>query len=193
MDSHIEREIKLHYTSHDNARLAVEQLEGTLLRDRRLQDDYLLDLPGGDLKHRGCTLRVRIEKKNTIDKSTSDTATLTFKGPPLPDVMKVREELETTINDGELFLRILLKAGWNVSFRYQKYRKEFQKDDVVIAIDETPVGTYIELEGKEITITHLARTLGRTTDDYVIASYRQLYVDHCRKTNIPIGNMVFSS
>ena len=193
MDSHIEREIKLHYTSHDNARLAVEQLEGTLLRDRRLQDDYLLDLPGGDLKHRGCTLRVRIEKKNTIDKSTSATATLTFKGPPLPDVMKVREELETTINDGELFLRILLKAGWNVSFRYQKYRKEFQKDDVVIAIDETPVGTYIELEGKEITITHLARTLGRTTDDYVIASYRQLYVDHCRKTNIPIGNMVFSS
>jgi len=193
MNSHIEREIKLHYTSHDNARLAVEQLEGTLLRDRRLQDDYLLDLPGDDLKHRGCTLRVRIEKKNTIEKSTSDTATLTFKGPPLPDVMKVREELETTINDGELFLRILLKAGWNVSFRYQKYRKEFQKDDVVIAIDETPVGTYIELEGKESTITHLARNLGRTTDDYVIASYRQLYVDHCRKTNIPIGNMVFSS
>ena len=107
--------------------------------------------------------------------------------------MKVREELETTINDGELFLRILLKAGWNVSFRYQKYRKEFQKDDVVIAVDETPVGTYIELEGKESTITHLARTLGRTSDDYVIASYRQLYVDHCRKTNTPIGNMVFSS
>ena len=61
MDSHIEREIKLHYTSHDNARLAVEKLEGILLRDRRLQDDYLLDLPNGDLKHRGCTLLVRIE------------------------------------------------------------------------------------------------------------------------------------
>ena len=193
MSSHIEREIKLHYTSHDNARLAVEKLEGILLRDRRLQDDYLLDLPGGNLKHRGCTLRVRIEKHNTIDNSSSDNASLTFKGPPLPDVMKVREELETTINDGELFLRILLKAGWNVSFRYQKYRKEFQKDDVVIAVDETPVGTYIELEGKESTITHLARTLGRTSDDYVIASYRQLYVDHCRKTNTPIGNMVFSS
>ena len=50
MDSHIEREIKLHYTSHDNACLAVERLKGTLLRDRRLQDDYLLDLPDGDLK-----------------------------------------------------------------------------------------------------------------------------------------------
>ena len=193
MDSHIEREIKLHYTSHDNACLAVERLEGTLLRDRRLQDDYLLDLPDGDLKHRGCTLRVRIEKQSTIDKETSNRATLTFKGPRLPDAMKVREELETTINNGELFLRILLKAGWNVSFRYQKYRKEFQKDDVVIAIDETPVGTYIELEGKESTITHLARTLGRTTDDYVIASYRQLYVEHCTKTNKSIGNMVFGS
>ena len=193
MDSHIEREIKLHYTSHDNARLAVEKLEGTLLRDRRLQDDYLLDLPNGNLKHRGCTLRVRIEKHDPIDKPTSDSATLTFKGPPLPDIMKVREELETTISNGELLLRILLKSGWNVSFRYQKYRKEFQKDDVVIAIDETPVGTFIELEGKETTITRLARTLGHTTDDYVIASYRQLYVEHCIKTNKPIGNMVFSS
>ena len=94
MSSHIEREIKLHYTSHDNARLAVEQLEGTLLRDRRLQDDYLLDLPGGNLKHRGCTLRVRIEKHNTIDNSSSDNASLTFKAvsythltlPPTPYV-----------------------------------------------------------------------------------------------------------
>lgn len=193
MDSHIEREIKLHYTSHDNARLAVERLEGTLLRNRRLQDDYLLDLPNGDLKQRGCTLRVRIETPDTIDKSTSNSSTLTFKGPNLPDVMKVREELETTVHNGELLLRILLKAGWSVSFRYQKYRKEFQKDDVVIAIDETPVGTFIELEGKERTITRLAHTLGRTTDDYVIASYRQLYVEHCTKAAKPIGNMVFSS
>mgnify|MGYP001177104111 CR=1 FL=1 len=192
MNSHIEREIKLNYPSHDEARLAVKRLNGTLLRARRLQDDYILDLPNGDLKHRGCTFRLRLEKPDGTNNSTFDSATLTFKGPPIPDVMKVREELETTIDNGELFLRILLKAGWKVSFRYQKYRKEFQKDDVVIAIDETPVGTFVELEGDEHTITKLAHELGRKTDDYVIASYRQLYIEHCAKANKPIGNMVFS-
>ena len=150
----------------------------------------VVQLPGGEIQP---AMKSGLIDAAEFNNPTSDSATLTFKGPPLPDIMKVREELETTISNGELLLRILLKSGWNVSFRYQKYRKEFQKDDVVIAIDETPVGTFIELEGKETTITRLARTLGHTTDDYVIASYRQLYVEHCIKTNKPIGNMVFSS
>ena len=193
MNSLIEREIKLRYTTCNEARLAVDGLEGSPLRDRRLQDDYLLDLPNGELQHQGCALRVRIEKSDITNKSIYETTTVTFKGPPLPDVMKVREELETTVGNGKLFLRILVKAGWNVWFRYQKYREEFKRDDVVIAIDETPVGAFVELEGNELTIRSLASALGRTTDDYIIASYRQLYVEHCTNTNKPIENMVFNS
>ena len=193
MNTHIEREIKLRYTTCNEARLAVDGLEGSPLRDRRLQDDYLLDLPNDELKHHDCTLRVRIEKTDRADKSTFETTTVTFKGPPLPGIMKVREELETTVGNGKLFLRILMKAGWNVWFRYQKYREEFKRDDVVIAIDETPVGAFVELEGNELTIRSLASALGRTTDDYIIGSYRQLYVEHCINTNKPIENMVFNS
>jgi adenylate cyclase class 2 len=193
MNTLIEREIKLRYTTCNEARLAVDGLEGSPLRDRRLQDDYLLDLPNGELQHQGCALRVRIEKSDITNKSIYETTTVTFKGPPLPDVMKVREELETTVGNGKLFLRILVKAGWSVWFRYQKYREEFKRDDVVIAIDETPVGAFVELEGNELTIRNLASALGRTTDDYIIASYRQLYVEHCINTNKPIENMVFNS
>ncbi len=193
MNTLIEREIKLRYTTCNEARVAVNGLEGSPFRDRRLQDDYLLDLPNGELQHQGCALRVRIEKSDSTNTSTYETTTVTFKGPPLPDVMKVREELETTVGNGKLFLRILVKAGWNVWFRYQKYREEFKRDDVVIAIDETPVGAFVELEGSELTIRSLASALGRTTDDYIIASYRQLYVEHCTNTNKPIENMVFNS
>ena len=193
MNTLIEREIKLRYTTCNEARLAVDGLEGSPLRDRRLQDDYLLDLPNGELQHQGCALRVRIEKSDITNKSIYETTTVTFKGPPLPDVMKVREELETTVGNGKLFLRILVKAGWSVWFRYQKYREEFKRDDVVIAIDETPVGAFVELEGNELTIRNLASALGRTTDDYIIASYRQLYVEHCINTNKPMENMVFNS
>ena len=102
MNTHIEREIKLRYPTCNAARLAVDGLEGSPLRDRRLQDDYLLDLPNGELQHQGCALRVRIEKSDITNKSIYETTTVTFKGPPLPDVMKVREELETTVGNGKL-------------------------------------------------------------------------------------------
>ena len=65
-----------------------------------------------------------------------------FKGPVQPSAMNLREELETVAGDGTLLLRLLEELGFHVWFRYQKYREEFVLDDVIVAIDETPVGTY---------------------------------------------------
>ena len=39
--------------------------------------------------------------------------------------MKVREELETLVGDGEVLLRVLEELGLHVWFRYEKYREEF--------------------------------------------------------------------
>ncbi len=188
----IEREIKLRYDTRDAARAAVDGLRASPLRGRRLQDDRLLDLPDGDLRDRRCTLRIRIESP-VEGKSVAATAaaTVTFKGPPLPDVMKVREEIETAVGDGNLLLRIFEKAGWQVWFRYQKYREEFAQVGVVIAIDETPIGTFVELEGDERGVARLAAALGRTTDHYIVGSYRSLYIEHCSSTGRSVSHMVF--
>ncbi len=74
---------------------------------------------------------------------------LTFKGPVQPGVMKIREELETVVGDGEILLRVLKELGLHVWFRYEKYREEFAHEDVIVAIDETPVGIFVEIEGSE--------------------------------------------
>ncbi len=63
-------------------------------------------------------------------------------------------------------------------FRYQKYREELSLDGLVIAIDETPIGTFVELEGEEAAIASVAGRLGRTAADYVLASYRSLFLEH---------------
>jgi adenylate cyclase class 2 len=106
--------------------------------------------------------------------------------------MKLREELETVVGDGTLLLQLLERLGYEVWFRYQKYREEFAIDDVVVAVDETPIGVYVELEGSERGIAATAETLGRRPSDYVLESYRGLYVRHCQDAGVPVTNMVFS-
>ena len=63
--------------------------------------------------------------------------------------MKVREEIETVVGDGEMLLRVFEELGLHVWFRYEKYREEFAHEDVIVAVDETPVGMFVEIEGGE--------------------------------------------
>lgn len=182
----VEREVKLAFASADEARAAVASLGASPVRSRRLQDDRLLDAPDGRLRSAGITLRVRVE-------GDRDTATVTLKGPAEADLMKVREEIETGVVDGMLLLRMLERLGFVIWFRYQKFRAEFARDGVVIAVDETPVATFVELEGDRGGITRLAAALGRTPDDYIVDSYRQLFVRHCRARGLPAAEMMFSN
>ena len=164
--SPVEREVKLSFESAERARQALTGLGATLLRSRRLQDDRLLDTRDGDLKRRRCALRVRME---------GEESRLTFKGPVQPGPVKIREELETPIGDGTLVLRLLGELGYLPWFRYQKYREEYALPGLVAAIDETPIGVYVELEGTQAAIEETAAHLERTRTDYVLESYFTLF------------------
>lgn len=188
MSERLEREIKLSFESAAAAREAVAALGAVPLRARRLQDDRLLDTGAGRLRADWCTLRVRIESPES---GSEDVATLTFKGPPRPDVMKVREELETGVVDGNVLLLVLARAGFDVWFRYQKYREEFECDGTIVAIDETPCGVFVELEGTEEGVTRLARALGRAPGDYITASYRRVWESACAARGRSPGDMIF--
>ena len=182
MTNPVEREIKLRFDSPEAARAAVEAIGATLVRTRRLQDDRLLDSADGRLRRKACALRVRTE---------NGVATLAFKDTPQQDSMKVREELETGVTDGSLLLRVFEKLGLNLSFHYQKYREEFECGSIVVAIDETPLGTFVELEGDEDGITELALALERTPEDYIVDSYRALFEKHCEKRGLSTTHMIY--
>jgi len=182
MPTTLEREIKLLFPSAEAAREAVAAIGATPIRGRRLQDDYLLDDADSQLRERRCVLRVRLD---------SGKGVLTFKGPVQPSAMKLREELETMAADGLLLIRILEELGFTVWFRYQKYREEFAIDDVIIAVDETPVGSFIEIEGGDQGIAEAAEALGRGPRDYVVDSYRTLYMQYCQAAGIMSTEMLF--
>ena len=180
----VEREIKLAYASADEARAAILAGGATPLRGRRLQEDALLDTDDEQLRRRRCVLRIRTE---------NGRSRLTFKGPVQPSAMKLREEVETVVGDGEVLRRVLEELGLHVWFRYEKYREEFCHDDVIVAIDETPVGVFVEIEGSEQGITEMTGLLGRSPSEYVLDSYRGLFLAHRERFGIPGGDMVFAS
>lgn len=105
--------------------------------------------------------------------------------------MKLREERETVAADGETLLCILDQLGFRPWFRYQKYREEFGWRDAVIALDETPIGVFVEIEGGEQTIVEAAAALGRSPSDYIVHSYRTLFVQHCEASGLECRDMVF--
>ncbi|MEP6915739.1 MAG: class IV adenylate cyclase [Acidobacteriota bacterium] len=178
----LEREIKLRFESADAARKAVLAAGGTPLLGRRLQEDCLLDTDDEQLRQKRCVLRVRNE---------NGKSRLTFKGPVQPSVMKLREELETVLGDGEVLLRVFAELGLHVWFRYQKYREEFSHEDVIVAVDETPVGVYVEIEGSEQGIAAMSVALGRCPGDYIVDSYRAVFLQRREELGLTTSDMVF--
>jgi len=180
----LEREIKLRFDSADLARRHVlsPAIGATPLRSRRLQEDCLLDTTDHQLLERRSALRMRSENGKSL---------LTFKGPVQPGAMKLREEHETVVADGAVLLTILAELGLRVWFRYEKYREEFSAQEIVIAIDETPIGVFVEIEGSEQHIRSAAQALGKMPDDFVTASYRSLYLEYCREQGQLPADMLF--
>jgi adenylate cyclase class 2 len=178
----LEREVKLRFDNPEQARAAILAAGATPLRCRRLQEDALLDTDDESLRRRRCVLRIRTEAGKSL---------LTFKGPVQPGHMKLRVEFETVVSDGEVLQRVFEELGLHVWFRYEKYREEFAAEDVTIALDETPVGTFVEIEGGEQAIFAMTEALGRTTADFILDSYRGLFIQHREKYGTGNTNMVF--
>lgn len=161
-----EREIKLEFADAPDARAAIDATGATLLRDRRLQRDTIFDTPDGRLRAAGRVLRLRDD---------GGLAFLTIKGPAEVGQMKVREEQETAVADASVLAATFEVLGLAPCFRYEKYRTEFALHGTVVALDETPVGVFVEIEGEEAAILAATRALGRTPADFLRESYRALF------------------
>ena len=175
----IEREIKLAFSSAAEARVALVAAGAAPHAPRRLQDDALYDNDAKALFAGSSALRLRRD---------GGRAVLTFKGPVQAGPMKTREEIESAVDDGDAVAAVLTALGFRPWFRYQKYREELRAPGVVVAIDETPAGVFVEIEGDAPGITALAEKLGRGPDDYILDSYRAIWV---RAKGPDAGDMVF--
>ena len=110
----------------------------------------------------------------------------------------MREEIEVEVAEANNLTRIFEGLGMSGWFRYEKYRTTFQLPSskawargLLIELDETPIGTYVELEGPAEAIDRAAEELGFSKRDYVLKSYLALYIQECRRKGEQPRHMVF--
>jgi adenylate cyclase class 2 len=115
-------------------------------------------------------------------------AVITYKGPKrVIRGVKSRLEIEFDTEDAGAAGGLFLHLGYRPIFRYQKYREVYARGRVKIMLDETPIGTFIEIEGRLSDINRAATALGFETGEYISESYADLFV-----ASGGDGDMVFS-
>ena len=178
-----EIEVKFRIAKIDGLEDRLRNIGATPTQPREFEDNQLYDFPDFSLKTRGAMLRLRLQESGAV---------LTYKdGGRVESGAKVRDEIETTLGDGPTTALILAKMGMRPLFRYQKYRTTYSSADLLITIDETPIGNFFELEGPKARIDEVAARLGYTTSDYIVKSYFALYLEQQTERGLPVRDMLF--
>ena len=183
----LEIEVKLACDDVDRLRNAGYELK--LEKPRHFEDNWLLDFPDESLFKQGAALRVR---------SVNGRGTVTYKGvvkETHESRLKVREEIETNVTDPQRMIELFERLGFRRSFRYQKYRTGYsvthQNTAFKVVLDETPMGTFIEIEGDEADVLKALDAAGFSTDDIIKQSYPELQEARCRARGVPLEDLVF--
>lgn len=189
MTEPLEIEVKLRMVSAGEARRRIESAGGRVIRDRHFEDNRIFDNPQRTLSARGALLRVR--------STTDGGGRLTYKEKlgegeePAGFRAKVRREWEAEAQPPETAAQILAMTGFQVIYRYQKYRTVFRLEECAVELDETPIGCFVEIEGPRARILRVAELLGVTVEEFITEDYRSLHLAWLEERGLPPGDMVF--
>lgn len=191
-------EIELKFPVSDPTALQsrLPKLGFSLDTPRTFEYNVLYDTIDRDLRARQQILRLR--QYGTL-------CTLTHKRPPdAQDPFdttryKVRIETETAVSEGPALASILEQLGYIPVFTYEKYRTEWSNSacqgneiTVHLVLDETPIGTYAELEGPTLWIDQTLANLNIDPATCLTDSYGKLFLDWKASTGNPAENLTFA-
>jgi adenylate cyclase class IV len=198
MKTNREIEVKLPV---DDVRELVRRMRqiGARNHGRVLEQNTLYDTPASDFRLRGRLLRLRIE----TSPSGKRRALMTSKTPAPPEHSGAARSRYNERLEREVWVRDPIRADWLLrslglrpGFRYEKYRTSFRMQGPIrglhLDLDETPVGVFLELEGRPAAIDRVARMLGFAPRDYIRGTYWDVNAAACRRKGRKPGNMLFA-
>lgn len=184
--SDLEVEVKLRLASPEDGLRRLALAGFVQSHPRTFESNTVYDTQAGELRSSDRLLRVRI---------FGERVTLTYKGPTIAGRHKTREEIETELPDSRSVPMVLERLGYVPAFRYEKYRTAFtrQGEPGEVVLDETPIGSFLEVEGPAEWIDRAAVRLGFSPEDYITATYGALYVEYVRSHPAAPAHMVFAA
>jgi adenylate cyclase, class 2 len=184
----IETEIKFKVSDLPGLAERLRAAGFTLQTPRAFESNVLYDTPDRAMRARTEILRIR---------SYNGRWTVTHKrlpdNRPGVDTHKHRIETESDVADGRAFEEIFLSLGLVAAFRYEKWRTEWHDGQGHCVVDETPIGSYAELEGTAEWIDRAAERLGISRGDYITLSYGRLFEEWCAQHNSQARDLIFDA
>ena len=178
-----EVEVKIPCPDLESVREALRGAAAGIESPRHFETNDLYDDAEKRLSGAGRTMRLR---------RAAGRAILTYKGPArFQGGIKTREERETEVSDPVEAEGILAGLGLARRFRYEKWREEWRLDGCSIALDETPIGTFVEVEGEPPAIRRVLARLRLEFTDALPYSYARLYADRRKENGSLPPDMVF--
>ena len=162
---------------------------------RTFEHNTLYDTPTRELRERKEILRIRqygslctvTHKRKLNANEAADTTRY-----------KIRIETETAVAEGAALGAIFEQLGYTPAFIYEKYRSEWSHpigSDLTghLVIDETPIGTWAELEGPTDWIDTKLAELNIDPATCLTDSYGTLFLNWKQRTGSPAENLTFAA
>ncbi len=181
-ESVLEIEIKLRADRPEKLVDRAHALSFVCISSRTHEYNIVFDTPGQELAGRNVLLRLRRWGENCL---------ITLKRPAPEQEnyqrFKVRRETNIIVDDFDNTVVLFSTLGFTPSFRYEKYRSAYRSPEgLLLTLDETPIGCFIELEGVPDQIDRYVVALGYDSSDVICQSYRSLFFS-CGRS----GDMLF--
>ena len=180
-----EKEVKLPASDLAAVRERLVRAAAELEAARHDESNDLYDDADRRLSGSGRTVRLR---------RAAGRAILTYKGVArFEGGARVREERETDVSDPGETEAILRGLGLQRRFRYEKRREEWRRGGCLVALDETPIGDFVEIEGSPEEIRKLIAELGLDSSEAIPYSYAELYARRRKEDPALPADMVWRS
>ena len=181
-----ETELKFPVANIAEFQAKVTHLELSLRTPRSFESNTLYDTPARDLRTKRQLLRLRQYNRHCL---------LTHKRvrPGDEDTRyKTRIETETRVEDEAAMAEVFTQLGFAPVFRYEKFRTEWDAaEGGHLVLDETPIGTWAELEGDPQWIDAMLDRLGIDPAACITDSYGMLFLQWKEQTGSPAENLSF--
>ncbi|MBI1795371.1 MAG: class IV adenylate cyclase [Chloroflexi bacterium] len=183
-EQHQEVEAKFYISSLSDIEMRLRKLEAHLPGPRVREVNLRFDKPDGEFQRAGKVLRLR--RDGSIH--------LTYKdGSRSKDGAISRREIEFEVSNFETARCFIEALGYQVIFLYEKYRTTYELDGARVMLDETPIGSFVEIEGELDSLRPVAKKLGLDWNTAIPASYHALFERVCKARGFTFRDLSFEN